>query len=209
MWESIVKGFERILERPAILVLILGLLLFVLGIANGIQYNGWLPLEPTKAWIALGVGLLLLIGGAALSIEDVAGQVTARSYNVKITAPTPNETVGIVDIKGTSSRRPPDDYKLMIFRIYPNRSFVPMHEVHFETDQSWSFNGCNLGGKTGQTRTIGAYLVGKSGQALIRYYEEATEFHRSVKTNPEEFLPRITSMTEDMIRCDEVIVKKQ
>jgi hypothetical protein len=208
MWESIVKSFERILEKPAILVLVLGFVLAVLGAANGIHYKDILPLSDTKAWILLGVGLVLLLGGAALSVEDISNKINAKSYNIKVTSPLPNETVGIVDIRGTAKRRPPAGYKLMVFRMHQNRSFVPMHEVHFDTDQSWSLIGCNLGGKPGDNRTIGVYLVGKSGQALIRYYKEADEFHRNVKTKADEYLPRITEMTEDMVCCVEVTVKK-
>jgi hypothetical protein len=207
MWESIVKGFERILERPAILVLILGALLFVLGAGNGITYNALLPLDDTKAWVSLGVGLVLLAGGAVLSTQADTKTVPAGSYEIKITSPKDKETIEVANVIGAIDRLPPTGYKLMIFRIYPEGDFVPLTEARLEPDgKGWNAPGCDIGGKTGNTRIIGAYLVGKSGQALIQYYKAATDFHRQVKTNPNEFLPRISVKTEDMIRGDEVLV---
>jgi hypothetical protein len=209
MWEAIVKGFERILERPAILLLILGFVLFVLGAANGIKYNGWLVLDDTKGWISLIFGALLMLFGGALGVEDMSHHISARSYKIKITSPTPNQTVTRADVTGTVKRLPPGGYKLMILRIYDNQKIVPLKEVRFERDgKRWSADDCDLGGTPGKRRTIGAYLVGKSGQALIQYYEEATEFHKGKKEDPNEFLPMIIARTEDMIKGDEVTVIK-
>jgi hypothetical protein len=210
MWESIVKGFERILERPVILVLILGAVLFVLGAASGVQYNGWLPLDAYGRWFVLGVGLLLLLGGAALCVDDANKQIDIAHCKIKVTTPKEEQTVEVPDVEGTIEQLPPRGQELWILQIYPERDFVPLKRVELKSGiKTWLARKCFLGGEPGDSRTIGAYLVGKSGQALLQYYEEATEFHDRTKANPKVYLPKIQVMTEDMVRCDEVDVVKK
>jgi hypothetical protein len=209
MWESIVKGFERLLERPVILVLILGTVLFVLGAAGGIKYNNWLPMDEYGRWTVLGIGLLLLLGGAALSIDNENAKIDVAGYKIKITKPKEAQTVGDPEVEGTFEKVPPTGQQLWILRIYSDGKFVPLKKVDLRSgSKTWTAGECILGGKLGEPRTVGAYIVGKSGQALIKYYMEASTHHNVTKKEPSDYLPRIEERTEDMVMCDEISVKK-
>ena len=86
---------------------------------------------------------------------------------------------------------------------------MPLKKVDLRSgSKTWTAGECILGGKLGEPRTVGAYIVGKSGQALIKYYMEASTHHNVTKKEPSDYLPRIEERTEDMVMCDEISVKK-
>jgi hypothetical protein len=124
--------------------------------------------------------------------------------------------VAVVNVIGEIKRKIPFGYSLMILRIYPDNGFIPLMEVQFGNDgKSWTANGCDIGGKSGERRRLGAYLVGPSGKALFRYFREASAVHNKTKVSLEklsseraEFLPLIYERTNDMVKCAEVPLKR-
>ena len=218
MWESIVEGWNKLLDRPALLLLLLGTLLFIFGATRGIQFNALLPLtDDVGRYSALGAGaLLFLIGIYLVRNNPEAGG--GGNYGITITSPRPNAQVDRVDVTGEIKRQPPDGYKLMILRIHPDSQggFVPLKEVKFIDKKRWVAEQCDIGGKTGDARALGVYLVGKSGQALFGYFRDAADVHNPMKIELEafskreqKFLPLIKEKTTDMIEGAEVAVKRK
>jgi len=228
MWESVTDIVKKLFERSGLLLIIFGILALFIGFAKGISYNSWLPItDDVGRFGAIGLGAILFFIGLLFLNREPAAPLNASDYGIKILNPGPRELVDIVNVSGTAKKKPPEGYTLMIFRIYHETDwpFVPLKEAYFNEDgKTWYANGCDIGGVKGNDRTLGAYLVGKSGQALIRYYESANAEHRALKQEmldvielaksakatvtpkKERFVPRIFNRTTDMIKCHEVHV---
>jgi len=76
------------------------------------------------------------------------------------------------------------------------------------SDGEWTADHCNAGGKSGDRRSIAAFIVGPSGAALIEYHDEAVRVHRKTmreleqltKKDRDDWLPAILVDTPDMGR---------
>jgi hypothetical protein len=231
MWEFITDLAKRLFERIGLILIILGVAALFLGFAKGIGYNSWLPIpDEIGRWGAIIVGAILFIAGFFFLPKGSTILPSADDYGVKISYPAPREPVAVVNVTGTSKKKPPEGYTLMILRIYPetDQPFVPLKEAKFSDDgKTWYANGCDVGGQTGDDRTLGAYMVGRSVQALLKYYETANAEHRGLKQElldvialakgakvkvpqkRERFVPRIFKRTDDMIKCHEVHVTRK
>ena len=215
MWKSILAIVEKLFEQPAILVLVLGAGFFLLGAAGGVQYSGWLPIQDDQGrYATVGGGTVLLLVGLLLTLGQRKNKLpAAKSFAAKITEPEKGLSPDKVKVRGDINRLPPDGYKLMLLRFYADSKFTPLRvEVKFRQEGSkYEFyaNDCVVGGKHGERRTIAAYLVGKSGQALFQYHEEAVKFYMAQQTDQNKFMPAITLPTEDMVNLAEVELIKQ
>jgi hypothetical protein len=142
-----------------------------------------------------------------------------KAYGIKITTPSDKDHVDVADVKGKITRNPPENYKLMVLRIYPKdgNAFYPLKpEVRIEEGgKTWIANSCVVGGPTvsADQLKIGIYLVGPSGRALINYFRDAERTHNENKKllkpgTQEKFrpLPHIRDRTNDMLECHEVFV---
>jgi hypothetical protein len=206
---------EKLIEQPAILILVLGAVFFLLGAAGGVQYSGWLPIQDDQGrYTAIGGGIVLLLAGLLLTLGKGKSKLpTAKSFAAKIIEPEKGPSADKVKVRGVINRLPPEGYKLMLLRFYADSKYTPMKvEVKFRQEDSkyeWYANDCVVGGKPGERRTIAAYLVGKSGQALFQYHEDAVTFYMTQQTDPNRFMPAIKLPTEDMISLAEVELIKQ
>jgi hypothetical protein len=108
----------------------------------------------------------------------------------------------------------------MLLLIYPDlhNAIYPLVEVRVDDDgRNWTVPSCDIGGRTGERRVIGFYLVGPAGRALFRYYREAAKVHnetnnllqRAVPETDIKHLPLILERTHDMIKCAEVLVIRE
>ena len=102
--------------------------------------------------------------------------------------------------------------------MYPKSdSYVPVGAARVVIERgTWVAEGCNIGGKTGDRRYIGAYLVGPSGSVLLNYYATAERVHKTVMkrlknaTGEEsDYLPLIEERTKDMVECHRVTVRRK
>jgi hypothetical protein len=66
----------------------------------------------------MAFGVILIAAGVYLHAR-VPVHSDGKAFGIKIDKPREKETVGITDVTGTINRRPPESYKLMVFRIYP------------------------------------------------------------------------------------------
>jgi hypothetical protein len=205
---------RRAFERAETLLIILGALAFTLGAAGGIHYKDWFPIDDLAARIALmGGGGLAFAFGAYAAIRD---REPRRPHGIKITFPIQGQLVDRVNVQGSMARRPPKRYALWVVRIYRGGDLVPLRKASLQVNQrKWEAKECDVGGETGQERTLGVFLVGPSTQKFFEYFKSAAERHNYwmdklnvPKGEPQRYLPAIEDPTEDMIECDRVDVKR-
>jgi hypothetical protein len=211
MWEAIGDLLQKLIDRAALFLVIVGTIVLFLGLAKGVPS---LPItDDVGRYGAILAGAVLLLVGLIVFIRAPAPLLKASDYGIVINKPHRDDIVDFVEIAGTMKKRPPAGYKLMVLRIYPDtkrRSVHPLREVEYGDDgKSWNAKGCDIGGRPGENRALGIYLVGPSGQALFDYYDEAARAHETTKNPGAKNLPLIAVRTPDMIMCKEVpLVRK-
>jgi len=209
---------SKLIDSVPVLLIVLGAVLLALGLAGGVTYNQWFPISEIGARIAAGVaGIAVFLLGVSRSKAQVV-LPKAKKYGIKIDHPRDSDVVDVVDVRGSIGKPLPEGYTLKIFRIYPGPdSYIPIADarVHVETGK-WEAERCDIGGKAGDKRSIGVYLVGPNGTALLHYYEIARRVHRSTmdelrKATGDEgsYLPPIEKRTPDMIECHRVSVLRK
>jgi hypothetical protein len=212
VWKAITEFANKLADKPAIFLMLAGVIFIGLGLAGGVTYHGWFPIAENNSYGAIAIGIALLIWGGVIANRKPVPPIKGYEYGVKIINPSEREQVDIVSVKGTIEKMPPEGYKLMVLRIYPNARYGihPLKEVTFTGNKAWHADDCDVGGKTNDPRTIGAYLVGPSGQALFRYYSEAANQHYELRHAKDfKFLPLIYERTPDMVKCAEVGVRRK
>jgi hypothetical protein len=209
---------SKLLDSVPVLLIILGVLLFSLGLSGGITYKQWFTIPETEPRLAAALAGIVVFGlGVARSRVQVV--TSARKYGIKIDHPRDGDAVDIVDVRGSISKPLPGGYTLKVFRIYPGtNSYVPLGDARIDIESGrWEAERCDIGGRPGDKRSIAAYLVGPNGAILLDYYAMAKRAHRSVmddllKATGKEgaYLPSIEKRTLDMIECNRVsVLRKQ
>jgi hypothetical protein len=217
LFGSIASFFDKLVDQPALLLkvilLVVGTALVVLGAAGGVQYSNYFPIpDAIGRYVMVAAGGALLVAGLLFAALDQTTTTSrqlpkADKFGAKITELKSATSPGKMNVTGDINRLPPDGYKLVLMRCFPDSRFVPVRiETKFEKNGSkykWHVYGCTLPTKPGERRTVVAYLVGKSGQALLQYQEEAVNFYMANRTDPNSFVPAIKTATDDMIKLPE------
>lgn len=141
-------------------------------------------------------------------IERVVQASQDSSNGIRITDPRPNDQVDkAFEVRG-ECKDIPEGVEVWVFtmagtgrdtRYWPQKRAVV-------DGTTWQSQVYGLGGKTGDRRKIGCFIVGECGQVLVRYY------HTAGRENSKDGIQRwvgINELTSDIIQCDsvEVIVK--
>jgi hypothetical protein len=202
---------SRLIDSVPTLLIVLGVVVNILGLAGGVTYHQWLPINET-AWRigTVVVGMALLALGFFQSRKDFTVP-QARKYGINIQHPAEGERVGVVDVKGTIKKALPDGYALKILRIYPGTdNFIPVGEARVDIEKGiWKAENCDIGGVPGDRRSIGAYLIGPGGAILLDYFVKASRVHNKLRDEvgkKGEFLPLLEKRTPDMVECDRISV---
>jgi hypothetical protein len=188
----------------------LGSVFVILCLAKGVQYKQVLPIdEPWMRAAACAVGVLLIVYGVFRTSGSSVLPKTS-DYEIKITHPSENASVGITEVKGTFKKKKlPDGYTLRILRIYfRDGGYVPLERALISEDGTWIAAGCDIGGKPGEGRYIGVYLIGPAGKILLDSFQTASaHHHRTCSKNPNyEPMPPLMAFTSDMIECRRISV---
>jgi hypothetical protein len=206
---------SKLLDSVPTLLIILGTVLLILGLAGGITYNDWLPLTDLYARILAVLGGTALIGiGIFQSSRSSTNIPKSGKFGIKITSPAEGDHVDQLTVRGSIKKELPKGYVLKVLRFYPNNSYIPLVDAIVSLDKgTWEASGCSAGGNPGDTRYFTAHLVGPGGIELLNYYRTASNRHNAMReklmklTNAiEEYLPPITGKAPDMVECDRVKV---
>jgi len=223
--EDMAEGKEeflsKLIDSVPVLLIILGAALLALGLAGGVTYSQWFPIPEMGARIGAGVaGIVVFALGVSHAKTHVflpqAKIPQAEKYGIKIDYPTEG-IVDIVAVGGSLSKPLPEGFTLKVFRIYPTspESYIPIADARMLEGGKWRAERCDIGGRRGDERSIGVYLVGPNGAALIDYYTLARRLRRStdevLKAIGKEgsYLPPIEKRTLDMIECGRVPLERK
>jgi hypothetical protein len=219
------EGIPKLFENPKSLVIVVGGFLIAFGAAGGVTYNNFFPIPQLWQQVVVSVaGFLFAIAGVILVQRE---PTSSRPYGISITAPGRDADIRVTDVIGVFKKRFPTElYALWLLRIYPDDRYAPMREVRLPAEGTeWVVRELNMGdGKPGERRTIGAFLIGPSGQVIFKYWSEAVERHRRLVDAVEKhnaandankiplddytrYLPSIKGQTTDMIECHRVDVR--
>ena len=211
---------EKLLESFPTLLAVGGIALGVLGLAGGVAYNNFLPIPDTAGRLAAGgAGAILLAIGVALYLASQSKRSPRPDigkYGIKIATPHEQDEINTVDVRGVIKSPLPDDYSLRVFRIYPgSERMTPIGKATIDNAAgTWVAENCNAGGKTGDKRSIAAFLVGAAGVALIDYHNDAARVHhktrdqlRAANGTEGDFLPALPVGQPDMFECHRVPIR--
>jgi hypothetical protein len=209
IWNKVVTVLS---ENLSLLLVVVGTLLLLLGLAGGVMHGGWLPIKETPARITAVLVGAIIIGLGIFSWTSVPKKPNPRTLGIKILYPKDGDHVGIVDIGGSIAEELPKGYSLAVFKIFPNsRTFAPIGEVMILGDGTWKAERCNIGGNAGDRRIVGVYLVGPEARVLLDYFNEAGARHRTTMNalkaatgQAGDYLPHLTDGTSDLIQCHTV-----
>ncbi len=206
---------SKLLDSVPTLLIVLGVAMLLLGLAAGITYKGWFPIqEPSARITAVAAGILMAVVGIVLSYRMGAYVPKAKKYGITITSPQDGDHVNHLTVRGSIKKALPKGFVLKVLRFYPNNGYVPLSTAVVSVEKgTWEAANCSTGGNPGDTRYLTAYLIGPAGNVLLDYYREASNLHNPMReqlmklTNlPAEFLPLITEQTPDMVECHRVKV---
>src|SRR5215475_7845365 len=151
-------------DRVVAILLFGGIFIFILGIARGF-HDGLVIDQGLLQYIGMAFGAILTATGIFLHTKAPMQLPDPKVYGVKIRSPTRRDYVDVVDVGGPIARNPPENYKLMVLRIYPKEgnAFYPLKpEVRFtDGGKEWIADGCVVGGPrvSADQLKIGVYLV--------------------------------------------------
>ena len=209
-WKTaLAKGLTE--SAPSLLI-ILGIVCLLLGLAGGVTYRQWLPI--TEAWARI---LAIVVGVSMVGLGYRAKHTVLpnpEDFGIEITSPNKGNTVDeIFNVTMTLEKSLPEGYALQVVRIYSDNRFAPTGGEAEKSERqmrTWTAMGCSLSRKP--PTYIRLYLVGPDARALFSYYREATKVHkqamemlRNYKVEA-EYLPAIGSRTNDMIPCSDTII---
>lgn len=212
MWKAISEAVQKLFESTELLLIVLGILVVIFGAAGGVTYNNWFPISQQWAQIFVSiVGLLFALCGVLFVLVKPR---SARPYGISITSPTRGAQIKRTNVTGTIRKLPPKEYKLWILRIYPTDEYQPLRKISLNKGQKdWEARDCDIGGKPGESRRLGACLIGPTSQILFEYFLFATDRHNRMmdelnvpQDKKDRWLPPLKEFGEDMIMCDAVDV---
>ena len=90
---------SKLIESVPVLLIVLGVLLFGLGIAGGVTYHGWFPITELPARVAAIVaGILVFSLSIAMNRKATNEAPSARRFGIEILYPKEGDEVDIVDV---------------------------------------------------------------------------------------------------------------
>lgn len=200
-----------------LLFAILGFILILLGILDGVPREGWTAISESWRFVAIGIGIVLIVAGTVVSIFDE--RTTRRlpkikDYDIKIENPKDADSVSEVSVRGTIKKAIPGGYSLRVLRIHPSAgTFVPIGEARIDIAKgTWMTDDCKIWGEPKEKWAIGVYLVGRDGNILLNYYTQAARINnditalRNLTKNKQQYLLPLQQRTSDMIECARVKV---
>jgi hypothetical protein len=170
-WKQVLA--ELFTRTPALLI-VTGGILMALGATGGIV--GKTPAMQEVWQIAIfAAGAAALLAGVYAAIRQGTHVDKPKDIKVKITSPIArSDAASRVDIHGEMEGTVPPGYVFRMMRVYRNERMTPIgpHTIRVES-KKWSAHDCDIGGKPGELRSVAAFLIGPSGQALLAFFEEA------------------------------------
>jgi hypothetical protein len=169
--EKIAELGRTLAEDPRSLLIIVGAVVFVVGVSGTVPYA---PISQGYGQIAACLLGLVLVGAGAAA---VFGGVNSNPYGVRIQSPPPGTSAGASIPVGGTVRRIPEGKQLWLVRVYPDGMYYPARRIDLKKGQRTWQEQFEVGGRVGDYMGIGAFVIGAEGQALIAYQKDASNLH--------------------------------
>jgi hypothetical protein len=215
-----------VIRAPALFLLV-GVLLVLLA-----SVGGWperFKIDPGWQIIVAVLGGLLICFGAVVvwrtgpssdKAEVLHDPKRTASYGVTITFPDPDDPTQVKNpglkasfkVKGKVKKRP-RGAEIWVCTVATDGRLWPHGPAEFKGDTDWTVEEVFPG--PGPRKKIAAYLVGKNGRILIKYYKTTGKEIWAIRNKINEQFPDnkieiknppITEATTDMVMCAELIV---
>ena len=155
----------------------------------------------------------LATGGVGVTILTliVAPQTPVGRSGIKITSPKDSEEVGWAFPVAGSYEAIPKGFDLWVITTdVSSERYWPQERATIDKDKkAWSGQVTGIGGKPGETRTFGVFLVGEDGQRLLELWRRAAGIQKNLRQlDPagEHKSLDLTDLTNDFEKADEVKV---
>lgn len=198
------KFIAAIVKNSPLALVVIGAALFVIGAAGGWPYPvlqvrelGWRIALAAMGGIVAALGGLLLWYGKGEPDVSSTSPTLAKKYGIKIIFPPDGERLDKdFELIGTYKEKPPDE-GAALFSIGLDKHYYFKDYVKFETNtKRWSARVSF--GETPGRRIILVVILGRAGQALVRYWHRVIRDHGSHSA--------IEALTPDILECDRVTI---
>jgi hypothetical protein len=206
---------DHIATVAALLITLVGILLMAMAALGSFEYQALRLNLDLPGRLAAGAAGLLVFGVGFWQLQRQRAKfLAARKYGVKITSPVKNGNVpNEFEVHGEFKKSfKQTGYKLFLFRLYAgDEKYYPIAVDQTKDDEkSWKIFKVTMGSDP-KTRRLAVYLIGPSGQALIKYLKAAEGIHNKVRAdyrdqtgNEAPYLPPLDVKTDDMHLCHEI-----
>jgi hypothetical protein len=168
-WEVV----QTLAEDPKSLLIVVGAVAFVGGLAGGVPQYFPIPAGPPQIAI-VAFGAVLAAMGAYLVLGGKSG--SSRPYGISITLPVDGSSEGTTfNVEGTA-RRLPAGKALWLVRIWDGDRYYPQKKVSLEKGQTTWKTSIEFG----NAAKLGAFVFGEEGRELIEYEREAAGRHNGL-----------------------------
>ena len=149
----------------------------------------------------LATNISKAVTAAQQYLAEAEATTTIDDCEITIESPGWNASVPYeFEVRG-SHKNLPDNFELWVFTTAGHRTDVrywPQEAASVHPNGTWLSKVFGIGGKVGDRRTFGAFLVGKDGQALVYYWKTAGREYK--KQGVKKRIP-ITKLTQDIVEC--------
>jgi hypothetical protein len=224
---TILGVLNAVVSRGPALLLVLGVLLVLIAAIG--KWPERFEIDPAwRIFVAVLGGILMSFGvwrsGRSPDRSEVLPDpMQTASYGVTITYPVADKPIPVetrksdkkktyFEVTGTVKKLP-RDAQIWVFVVGNDGRLWPHGPAHI-TGKDWIVHEVSPG--WGESRKkIAAYLVGKNGQILIKYYGTTgreiwpirDKINEQYPNNKIEIkVPAITETTSDMVMCNDLIV---
>jgi hypothetical protein len=219
-----VKFFEKLIETVPALLLLIGTMLFLLGVAGGVRHKDvQLPIDGLVRQFATSLaGAAVFVLGLWAWARQSAQRITPEEFGITIISPQRGDVVHTVDVRGTLKKKIPAGYKLRVIRVYPDGRIYPLREATIDPGgATWEARSCDIGGDPGDDRSLAACLCGPGAESVFAYLDDAIPVHNgTIKDLVEAYtkfaatlpsvrpLPPIRQKPPDLVECYRVPLKR-
>ncbi len=161
--------------------------------------------KPAWRWAGLVILYILTVPyfiwvGTWIRPSDLEA-TTCTAYGIKITSPKQGADVGAeIEVSGFYEVEPPKDSILLVYVSSDGRGYWPQNIVEVNPVRKTWRGKFLMGGDPPQVADVMVAIMGKPGRVLFDYFAKVGQ-----ETGR---WPAIEKLTDDMVECDRVSVKK-
>ncbi|MCP4404998.1 MAG: hypothetical protein GY801_47815 [bacterium] len=152
-------------------------------------------------------GGILIIIGIVLALWPSPPKISScNAYGVKITSHNDEQKIDPANdgsleggFRGTFLKEIPEGWKLWLFSAHEKENYRPKNAIEILPDKTWKTTQTVWVGGDPETVDFAVFLLGKNGQALLQFHDDALEY--SEENTGEILWFPINTFTEDMHEC--------